>query len=96
MVISVFVQPKSSGNRIAGLHGDAIKIKLTAPPVEGEANKQCIKFLAKTLKLPKSALEIISGQASRNKRILIRANSVEDLTAVKKSLASILPSNKSA
>lgn len=96
LVISVFVQPRSSGNRVAGLHGGAIKIKLTSPPVEGEANKQCIRFLAKTLKLPGSALEIISGHTGRSKRILIRTDSAEELAAVKKSLASILSSTESA
>jgi len=57
---------------IAGLHGDAIKIKLTAPPVGGEANKMCVKFLSKCLGVPKSSLEIVSGQTGRTKRILIR------------------------
>jgi uncharacterized protein (TIGR00251 family) len=57
---------------IAGLHGDALKIKLTAPPVDGSANKMCIKYLAKQLNLSKSSLEIVSGHSSRTKQILIR------------------------
>ncbi|MBW2166389.1 MAG: DUF167 domain-containing protein [Deltaproteobacteria bacterium] len=50
----VFVQPKSSKNMITGIYGDAIKIKLTAPPIDGAANKMCIKFLAKCFKIPKT------------------------------------------
>jgi len=79
VTIKIFVQPRSSKNMIAGLHGDAIKIKLTAPPVGGEANKMCVKFLSKCLGVPKSSLKIVSGQTSRTKRILIR--SAEDKTS---------------
>jgi len=66
------IQPRSAKNMIAGIHDDALKIKLTAPPVEGAANKMCISFLAKRLGLPKSAVDIKSGLTSRKKRILIR------------------------
>jgi uncharacterized protein (TIGR00251 family) len=72
--IKVFVQPRSSQNKIVGSYGDALKIKLTAPPVDGAANKMCIDFLAKLFKLPKTAIEIISGHSSRTKqvRVLVR------------------------
>ncbi len=66
---AVCVQPRSSRAVIAGCHGDALKIKLTAPPVGGAANKQCIQILAKALSLPKSAITITSGQTSRIKQI---------------------------
>ena len=68
----VFVQPRSSKNMIAGLHGDALKINLKAPPVDGAANNMCIKFLAKCLNVPKSSIEIISGHTSRTKMVLFR------------------------
>lgn len=68
----IFVQPRSSKNAISGLHGDALKIKLTAPPVDNAANKMCIQFLAKALKVPKSSLEILSGHTGRTKRVLLR------------------------
>jgi uncharacterized protein len=71
-VITVFVQPRASKNMIAGLHGDALKIKLTASPVDNAANKMCVQFLAKCLDISKSSLEIISGQTSRTKQILVR------------------------
>ena len=72
LVLKIFVLPRSSKNMLAGRHGDALKIKLTAPPVDGAANKMCIKFLAQNLGLPKSSLEIVSGHASRTKLILVR------------------------
>ena len=62
---------------ISGLYKDAIKIKLVAPPVEGAANKMCIKYLAKCLKVSKSSLEIISGHTSRTKQVLLKSNSGE-------------------
>ena len=56
-----------------GIYGDALKIKLTAPPVDNSANKMCIKFLAKRLGIAKSSLEIIKGHNSRSKQILLRS-----------------------
>jgi len=72
IVFKVFVQPRSSKNTMAGLYDDALKINLTAPPVDGTANKMCIKYLAKCLDIPKSSLEIISGHTGRTKYILVR------------------------
>jgi uncharacterized protein len=77
LVIKVAVLPRASRNQVAGLKEDALKIKLTAPPVEGAANKACLQFLAKSLGLPKSKLAILSGESSRTKRILIRLNPEE-------------------
>ena len=67
----VFVQPRSSKNQIAGRHGDALKVRLTAPPVDGAANALCVKYLAKCLGVPKSALEIVAGHTGRTKRIRV-------------------------
>jgi uncharacterized protein (TIGR00251 family) len=72
LVLKVFVLPRSSKNMLAGRHGDALKIKLTAPPVEGAANKMCITFLAQRLGLPKSSLQVLSGHTGRTKLILVR------------------------
>ncbi|MBI3584957.1 MAG: YggU family protein [Nitrospinae bacterium] len=72
VTFSVRVQPRSSRNEICGIYGDAIKIKLTSPPVEGEANEGLIKFLAGILKISKGQIEIISGQKSKSKLIKIR------------------------
>ncbi len=67
----IYVQPKASKNSIVGLHDDALKIRLTAPPVDGAANKLCIKYLSKVTGIPKSAFEIASGHTSRTKHIQI-------------------------
>jgi len=71
-VFKIYVQPRSSKNQIDGLYGDALKIKLKALPVGGEANKMCLQFLAKHLDIPKASLEIMSGHSSRTKRILLK------------------------
>ena len=67
----VVVQPKSSRNLIMGLHGEALKIKLKAPPVEGAANRMLVQFVAKALKVPKSKVEIVAGHTSRVKQLLV-------------------------
>ncbi len=69
---AVQVQPRASRNEITGLHDGALRLRLKAPPVEGAANKMCLKFLGKILDVPKSSLEIASGRASRRKRVLYR------------------------
>lgn len=67
----IFVQPKSSKNMVAGIHGEALKVKITAPPVDGAANTMCVKFFSKLFGVPKSSLEIVSGQTGRNKRVRV-------------------------
>ena len=71
LLLNLHVQPRASKNELAGLHGDALKLRLTTPPVEGRANQAVIAFLAKRLHLPKSALTIKSGQQSREKQVMI-------------------------
>jgi uncharacterized protein len=71
ILINVFVQPRSAQNTIVGYYKDALKIKLTAPPVEGAANKSCVDLLAKCLKMPKSNIEIKFGHTGKSKGILI-------------------------
>ena len=75
-VFKVVVQPRSSKNMIAGSHDGALKIKLTAPPVDNAANRICIKFLAKSLGVSRSALEITAGRNSRHKQILLRSDHI--------------------
>jgi len=65
------VHPRSKKNAITGELSDALKISLTAPPVEGRANQACIEFFAKLLKVPRSSVTIASGQTSRNKVIRV-------------------------
>ncbi|MBW2434650.1 MAG: YggU family protein [Deltaproteobacteria bacterium] len=73
---TVYVQPRSSKNMIVGLHRDSLKVKVTAPPVDGAANRACIRLLAKCLSVPASSLDIITGHHSRTKTILLKANAV--------------------
>jgi uncharacterized protein len=77
LLLHLLVQPRASRNELAGLHNNALKLRLTTPPVEGRANKAVIAFLAKQLHLPKKALTITSGLQSREKQILIRGCTAE-------------------
>jgi uncharacterized protein len=90
VTFTVLVQPRASKAEIIGPHDKALKIKLTAPPVEGAANKQCIELLAKALGRPKSTIEIISGQNSRLKQIHVRSKSgamtTEEIEVVRRQL----------
>lgn len=90
LVFPVYVQPRSSKAAIVGNHQNALKIKLTAPPVGGAANKQCIQILAKALDLPKFAIKIITGQAGRRKQIRIQPMhgkfTIADIKALKRKL----------
>ena len=67
----VRVVPRASRNEISGRHGDAVKIRLTAPPVEGAANRALVDFLAETLGIRKNQIEILSGRASRDKIVCV-------------------------
>jgi uncharacterized protein (TIGR00251 family) len=69
--LNVYVQPRASTNRLAGMHGKAIKLCITAPPVDDKANTAVLAFLAKLFGLPKSALQIKTGRQARNKQIII-------------------------
>ncbi|NOX80631.1 MAG: YggU family protein [Deltaproteobacteria bacterium] len=71
LLLTLHVQPRAGKEQLAGLHGEALKIRLTSPPVEGRANKAVIALLAKLLHLPKSAVVIKSGLQSRSKQVLI-------------------------
>ncbi len=77
---AVRVQPRASRNAVVGEMGDALKIALTAPPVEGKANEACVDFVANLLKVQRSSVTIASGESSRNKVVRIagmRASEVE-------------------
>jgi uncharacterized protein len=80
ITISVYVAPKASINKVVGLHNGAVKVALTAPPVEGAANKALVELLAKTLGVPRSSVSLVSGQASRNKLVQVWGIGVEAAT----------------
>lgn len=69
VTITVRVVPRASRSEIVGLVAGEVKIRIAAPPVEGAANAELIKVLAKELGVPKSTVEIVSGQGSRTKRV---------------------------
>ncbi len=73
------VQPRSSRNGFAGLLGDAVKLAITAPPVDGKANQSVIQYLSDFFRVPKSSIEIVSGETGRNKVIAIRGVSAEQV-----------------
>ena len=68
---AVKVHPRAKKNAITGELGDAVKLSLTTPPIEGRANQACIDFFAKLLKVPRSSVTIASGQSGRNKVIRV-------------------------
>ncbi len=76
---AVKVHPRAKKDGITGEVGDAIKLSLTTPPVEGRANEACIEFLAKLLKVPRSSVSIASGLSSRNKVVRIAGVSADDV-----------------
>ena len=67
ITLTLHIQPGAKKTEFAGLHGDALKIRLAAPPVDGKANEALVRFVAETLGLPKSAVSLKSGQTSRRK-----------------------------
>ena len=68
---AVKVHPRAQKNAITGEVGDALKVSLTAPPVDGKANAACIEFFAKLLKVPRASVTIASGAATRNKVVRV-------------------------
>ena len=71
LALNVYVQPRASKQRLAGMHGDALKICITAPPVENKGNEAIISFIANLFRVPKGAVTIKSGRQGRRKKVLI-------------------------
>jgi hypothetical protein len=76
------VQPRASRNGLVGTMGDAVKLAITAPPVDGKANQAVVEFLADLFHVSKSSVVIISGETGRNKLIAIRGVSAEQVRKV--------------
>ncbi len=70
-LLKVYLQPKASKNEIVGPYRDGMKIRVTAPAIEGKANEALIQLLSKTLEIPKTSIQIIKGQHSREKTLTI-------------------------
>ena len=73
LFLALRIQPKASRDEVCGEHGGAIKIRITAPPVDGKANAHLIKFLAKLFKVPKGRVLLVSGETGRDKVVGIQA-----------------------
>jgi TIGR00251 family protein len=67
----IFLQPKAAQDKIVGLHNGELKVCITAPPIEGQANAHLLKFLSKLFKVPKSTIVLEKGELSRHKQVLI-------------------------
>jgi len=73
LLLRLVLQPKSSRDAFVGLLGDELKVAITAPPVDGQANKHLIKFLSKQFKVPKGAIIVEKGQLNRHKLVRIKS-----------------------
>jgi uncharacterized protein (TIGR00251 family) len=82
IVFEVRVIPRSSKSEIIGEHNGALKVKLASPPVEGAANDELIKVIAKAFRVPKSGVEIVSGRSSRTKKVSISGAPSEQINAI--------------
>ena len=71
LIINIRAVPQASKDGIQGIMGDALKVRIQAPPVEGKANAHLIKFLSKLWKIPRASIELLSGETGRNKRLRI-------------------------
>jgi len=79
VTFAIKIHPRAKKNAITGELGDALKLSLTSPPVDGRANEACIDFFAKLLKVPRSSVTIASGQSSRQKVIRVSGLSAEEI-----------------
>jgi len=78
---AIKVHPRAKKNAVTGELGDALKVALTAPPLDGRANEACIEFFAKTLNVSRASVSIAAGQSSRNKVIRVAGLSAEEVRA---------------
>jgi uncharacterized protein (TIGR00251 family) len=79
VTISLYVQPNAPKSEIIGEYNGTLKIKIKAPPIEGRANDAIIEFFSDILKIPKSRFEILRGDQSRHKVLLVRDASIEQM-----------------
>ena len=81
-VLTLRIIPRAAKNAIQGEYGNALKIRLCAPPVEGAANTALVKFLSDTLSIPRSRIQILSGATGRNKRVLLSSCSSSSIRTI--------------
>lgn len=71
VIVALHIQPGAKKTEVVGVHGDALKIRLAAPPVDGKANSALIEFLSDLFAIPKARVTLVSGQTSRAKRVAL-------------------------
>ena len=71
LILELYIQPRASTDEIGGMHNGALKVRITAPPVDGQANAHLLRFLARQFGVAKSRIRLLQGQNSRLKRIAI-------------------------
>ncbi len=74
LIVEIYVQSGAKVSQIVGCHGERLKIKISSPPVDGKANQEVLAFFAKFFSLTKANVELVAGEKSRNKRVLIRGD----------------------
>lgn len=79
VTLQILVQPRASKNEVVGEQGDALKVRLTSPPVEGAANRLCGEFIAKLLGVAKGTVSLESGDKSRHKRLFVRGMTLDEV-----------------
>lgn len=77
ITLTLHVQPGAKQTTVAGLHGDALKIRLAAPPIEGRANEALLRFIADSFKVPLRDVELKQGGQSRHKRVEVRGSQID-------------------
>lgn len=82
IVITLKISPNASKNEIIKSE-EGLKVKITALPIDGKANKALIEYLSKQLKIPKSSIEILKGETSKEKTVLIKPRTPEDIDKIK-------------
>ncbi|MEK7374584.1 MAG: DUF167 domain-containing protein [Thermodesulfobacteriota bacterium] len=81
VVFRIRVVPRASRCEVAGIQDDALKLRITAPPVEGKANEECIRLLAELLGVKKTQVTIIAGHASRTKTVSVEGRKAREIAA---------------
>jgi uncharacterized protein (TIGR00251 family) len=82
VIFHIHVVPRSAKCEVAGVQGDALKLRITAPPVEGQANTECIRFLSDILGVRKKQVTILSGHKSKKKTVAIEGIGRKDIEAL--------------
>ncbi len=77
--LRIHCQPRASKTEIVGLHGEALKVRLIAPPVEGQANTELCQFLARYFGVLRQEVQILSGKGGKQKRVLIKGKTAQEI-----------------